>query len=106
MSARAGTLVPENLTFLGHGAALLQRDAAVDRGRAGHATAAQSAPASALSRKVYCLQGSSVDAVDVNEVVQRIETAAAARSPFLLSTPNVNFLIRLMQLPVYFEGGV
>jgi hypothetical protein len=101
MSARAGTLVPENLTLLGHGAALLQRNAAVDRGRAGPATAAPLAPASELSR-----EGIPVDTVDVNEVVRRIETAAATRSPFLLSTPNVNFLIRLRQVPAYLEGGV
>ena len=110
MSARAGTLVPENLTLLGLGAALLQRDAALDRGRAGHATAA---PASELSREIYCLQGIPVDAVDMNEVVQRIETAAATRSPFLSSTPNVKLIsselggwfIRLMQVPVYLGGN-
>ena len=114
MSARAGTLVPESLTLLGHGAALLQRDAAVDQGRAGHATAALSAPASELSREVYCLQGIPVDAVDMNEVVQRIETAAATRSPFLISTPNVKLIsselgawfIRLIQVPVHLEGSV
>jgi len=114
MSARAGTLVPENLTLLGHGAVLLQSDAAVDRGRASHATAALSGPASELSREVYCLQGIPVDAVDMNEVVQRSETAAATRSPFLISTPNVKLIsfelgagfIRLMQVPVHLEGSV
>ena len=98
--------MPENLTLLGHGAVLLQSDAAVDRGRAGHATAALSAPASELSREVYCLQG-------MNEDVQRIETAAATRSPFLISTPNVKLIsselggwfIRLMQVPVYLGGN-
>lgn len=105
--------MPENLTQLGHGAALLQRDAAVDRGRAGHATAALSAPASELSREVYCLQGIPVDAVDMNEVVQRIETAAATSSPFVISAPNVKLIsselggwsIRLMQVPVYLGGN-
>jgi hypothetical protein len=42
MSTRAGALVPESLTRLGH--ALLERDAAVDRGRADHAAAMLSAP--------------------------------------------------------------
>jgi hypothetical protein len=37
MSARAGTLVPESLTLLGHD--LIGRDAAVDRSRADHAPA-------------------------------------------------------------------
>src|SRR5262245_21812289 len=93
MSARAGTLAPENLTLLGHGEALLQRDAATDRGYADHSTAALSAHANELSREVYCLQGIPIDAIDMPEVVRRIETAAATRSPFLISTPNVNFLI-------------
>jgi len=114
MSARAGTLVPENLTLSGHGAALLQRDAAVDRGRAGHATAAPSAPTSELSRELYCLQGIPVGAGEMNEVLQRIETAAATRSPFLISTPNVKLIsselggwfIRLTQVPVYLGGNV
>ena len=114
MSARAGTLVPENLTVLGHGAALLQRDAALDRGRAGHATAALSAPASELPREGYCLQGIPVDAVEMNEVVQRIETAAVPRSPFPISTPSVKLIssdlgvrfIRLMQVPVHLGGNV
>src|SRR5215510_2360095 len=93
MSARAGTLVPEGLTLLGHGEILRQRDAAPDRSDADHSTAVLSAPASELSREVYCLQGIPVDAIDMTEVVRRIETAAATRSPFLISTPNVNFLI-------------
>src|SRR5262245_24728039 len=113
MSARAGTLVPENLTLLGHGAVLLQSDAAVDRGRAGDATAALAGPASELSREVYCLQGIPVDAVDMNEVVQRTETAAATSSPFVISAPNVKLIsselggwsIRLMQVPVYLGGN-
>jgi hypothetical protein len=112
MSARAGTLVPENLTLLGHGAVLLQREVAVDRVRAGHATAVLSAPASELSRD--CLQGIPVDVIHVNEVAQRIETAAATRSPFLISTPNVKLIsselgvwfIRLMQVPVDLGGNV
>jgi hypothetical protein len=37
MSARAGTLVPESLTLFGH--ALLEREVAVDRGRADRAPA-------------------------------------------------------------------
>ena len=52
MSARAGTLVPESLTRLGH--ALFERDAAVDRGRADHAPAMG---ASRRLRTMFRLQG-------------------------------------------------
>jgi N-acetylglucosaminyldiphosphoundecaprenol N-acetyl-beta-D-mannosaminyltransferase len=96
MSARAGTFAPEILApetnaLLGHGKVLLERHEATDEVR--QPAAALSAPACELSREVYCLQGIPVDAVDMPEVVRRIETAAATRSPFLISTPNVNFLI-------------
>ena len=93
MSARAGTLVPESLALLGHGASVDERDTAVDRGRADHA-AAMPATARELSREVDCLQGIPVDAADASEVVQRIETAAATRSLLLISAPKVNLLSR------------
>ena len=93
MSARAGMLAPENLALVGRTGALVEVDAATDRAYADPAGAALSAPASELSREVYCLQGIPVDAVDMGEVVQRIKAAAEAKSPFLISTPNVNFLI-------------
>ena len=34
-----------------------------------------------------------IDALDRNEVVAKIRSAASASGPFLLSTPNVNFLV-------------
>jgi N-acetylglucosaminyldiphosphoundecaprenol N-acetyl-beta-D-mannosaminyltransferase len=93
MSARAGALAPESLTFLGHGGDLLERDAASAGYAVDHPRAVLSASASELSREVYCLQGIPIDAIGMDEVVRRIETAAATKSPFLISTPNVNFLI-------------
>src|SRR3712207_344913 len=54
---------------------------------------AQDAAADDLTREVYCLLGVPVDGVDMAAAVRRIEAAIAARRPFLLSTPNLNFLI-------------
>ena len=46
-----------------------------------------------LSREVYCILGMPVDAIGMHAVLRRIESAAAARTPFLISTPNLNFLV-------------
>jgi N-acetylglucosaminyldiphosphoundecaprenol N-acetyl-beta-D-mannosaminyltransferase len=55
--------------------------------------AAKEALPNDLSREVYCLLGIPVDAVDMTEIVRRIEAAAAGAAPFLISTPNLNFLV-------------
>ena len=56
MSTRAGALLPESLTLLGH--ALLERDPAVNRGRANHAAAMLSAPVRFRRlRTMFRLQG-------------------------------------------------
>jgi len=46
-----------------------------------------------LSRKVYCILGMPIDAIGMQSVLRGIETAAAIKAPFLISTPNVNFLV-------------
>ena len=46
-----------------------------------------------LSREVYCILGMPVDAIGMHAVLRRIESAAAGRTPFLISTPNLNFLV-------------
>ena len=46
-----------------------------------------------LSREVYCILGVPIDAIEMPDALRRIRTAAASRIPFLLSTPNLNFLI-------------
>ena len=46
-----------------------------------------------LSREVYCILGMPVDAIGMHAVLRRIESAAADRTPFLISTPNLNFLV-------------
>jgi N-acetylglucosaminyldiphosphoundecaprenol N-acetyl-beta-D-mannosaminyltransferase len=45
-----------------------------------------------LSREVYCILGMPVDAIGMQEVLNRIRAAAATRTSFLISTPNLNFL--------------
>ncbi len=50
-------------------------------------------PRDDLSRNVYGILGIPVDAVDVSGVLQSIEEAAANGKPFLISTPNLNFLV-------------
>lgn len=47
----------------------------------------------ALSRKVYCLLGLPIDAITLGGVLDAFRLAAARRSPLLLSTPNLNFLV-------------
>lgn len=46
-----------------------------------------------LSREVYCILGIPVDAIEMPAVLRRIEIAATSRAPFLISTPNLNFLV-------------
>lgn len=45
-----------------------------------------------LARTVYCVLGIPVDAIEMLACVRRLHDAAKARLPFLLSTPNLNFL--------------
>jgi N-acetylglucosaminyldiphosphoundecaprenol N-acetyl-beta-D-mannosaminyltransferase len=46
-----------------------------------------------LSRNVDCILGLSIDAIDMATVLRRIEAAADRKTPFLISTPNLNFLV-------------
>jgi N-acetylglucosaminyldiphosphoundecaprenol N-acetyl-beta-D-mannosaminyltransferase len=45
-----------------------------------------------LSREVYCILGMPVDAVDMAAALHRVAAAARSHAPFLISTPNLNFL--------------
>jgi N-acetylglucosaminyldiphosphoundecaprenol N-acetyl-beta-D-mannosaminyltransferase len=47
-----------------------------------------------LSRNVYGVLGTPIDALDREAVFKRILAAALEDKPFLLSTPNVNFMIQ------------
>ncbi len=46
-----------------------------------------------LSRDVYCILGVPIDAIELQPCLRRIETAAARNVPFLISTPNLDFLV-------------
>ena len=46
-----------------------------------------------LSREVYGVLGIPIDAVDLSAVVGRIGAAMRQDQPFLISTPNLNFLV-------------
>ena len=46
-----------------------------------------------LSREVYCILGMPIDAIEMPAVLRSIEAAAANAAPFVISTPNLNFLV-------------
>jgi N-acetylglucosaminyldiphosphoundecaprenol N-acetyl-beta-D-mannosaminyltransferase len=46
-----------------------------------------------LSREVYGVFGIPIDVLDMPAVLRKIDVAAKQKSPFLLSTPNLNFLV-------------
>ena len=46
-----------------------------------------------LSREVYCILGMPIDAIEMGAVVHRIEAAAGTGAAFVISTPNLNFLV-------------
>jgi N-acetylglucosaminyldiphosphoundecaprenol N-acetyl-beta-D-mannosaminyltransferase len=56
-----------------------------------------------LSREVYCILGMPVDAVEMLSVVRRIEAAATNKTPFFISTPNLNFLVNSQSNPEFRE---
>ncbi len=57
-----------------------------------------------FGRNVYCVLGIPVDAIGLATVVQRIETAAANHTAFLISTPNLNFLVNSLSDPEFRES--
>jgi N-acetylglucosaminyldiphosphoundecaprenol N-acetyl-beta-D-mannosaminyltransferase len=50
-------------------------------------------PSDDLSREVYCVLGIPIDAIEMPEVIRSIQVAASRKTPFIISTPNLNFLI-------------
>jgi exosortase D (VPLPA-CTERM-specific) len=57
-----------------------------------------------LSREVYCVLGIPVDAIDMPAVLDAIEDAAADGVPFLISTPNLNYLVNSKLDPEFHES--
>jgi N-acetylglucosaminyldiphosphoundecaprenol N-acetyl-beta-D-mannosaminyltransferase len=56
-----------------------------------------------LSRSAFCVLGIPIDAISMATVVQRMEAAAADRAAFLISTPNLNFLVSSRSDPEFRE---
>jgi N-acetylglucosaminyldiphosphoundecaprenol N-acetyl-beta-D-mannosaminyltransferase len=50
-----------------------------------------------LTREVYCVLGIPVDNVGMAEAVERLDAAISTKTPFLLSTPNINFIVNAMR---------
>lgn len=46
-----------------------------------------------FSREVVCIMGLPFDVVDTAEAVRRVREAARRREPFVVSTPNLNFVV-------------
>ena len=57
-----------------------------------------------LSRDVYCILGMPIDVGGMQSVVRDIETAAADKVPFFISTPNINFLVNMQSDPDFRES--
>jgi N-acetylglucosaminyldiphosphoundecaprenol N-acetyl-beta-D-mannosaminyltransferase len=52
-----------------------------------------SEPADDLSRKVYCILGVPIDDASIQEAADAVAAAAIRKTPFLVATPNLNFLV-------------
>lgn len=59
-----------------------------------------------FGRAVYRLLGLPIDAADMAEALDRIRTAAAARRPCFVSTPNLNFLIACQKDAAFRESVI
>jgi len=57
-----------------------------------------------LTREVYGVLGIPVDVIDMSAALRKIEVAAASATPFLLSTPNLNFLVTSRLDPEFRES--
>ena len=57
-----------------------------------------------LLRKVYCVLGMPIDVIDMSSAMRDIETAAASKTRFLISTPNLNFLVNSQSDPDFTES--
>jgi N-acetylglucosaminyldiphosphoundecaprenol N-acetyl-beta-D-mannosaminyltransferase len=57
-----------------------------------------------LSREVYCILGIPIDAIEMPAVMQRIDAAVRKATPYLISTPNLNFLVNSQADPEFRES--
>jgi N-acetylglucosaminyldiphosphoundecaprenol N-acetyl-beta-D-mannosaminyltransferase len=57
-----------------------------------------------LMRSVYCILGMPIDAANMATVVRSVDQASNNRTPLLLSTPNLNFLVGSLSDPEFRES--
>jgi N-acetylglucosaminyldiphosphoundecaprenol N-acetyl-beta-D-mannosaminyltransferase len=57
-----------------------------------------------LSRRVYCVLGMPIDVGGMSSVLGYIKAAAASRRRLFISTPNVNFLVKMQSDPEFRES--
>jgi N-acetylglucosaminyldiphosphoundecaprenol N-acetyl-beta-D-mannosaminyltransferase len=57
-----------------------------------------------FGRRVYCVLGIPVDAIDMTAALHAIEAAAGGREPFLLSTANLNWVVTSRSDPEFRES--
>jgi N-acetylglucosaminyldiphosphoundecaprenol N-acetyl-beta-D-mannosaminyltransferase len=57
-----------------------------------------------LSRETYCILGIPIDAIEMPAVLRTIDAAAESGKPFVLSTPNLNFLVTSQTDPEFRES--
>ena len=57
-----------------------------------------------LGREVYCVLGIPIDATEMSSVLRRIDVAVTNAAPFLISTPNLNFLVNSLNNPEFRES--
>ena len=63
-----------------------------------------SCSAAGFRRNVYCVLGMPIDAIDIATAVTQIEAAIESRTPFLIATPNLNFLVQSRTNPEFRES--
>jgi N-acetylglucosaminyldiphosphoundecaprenol N-acetyl-beta-D-mannosaminyltransferase len=73
-------------------------------GAHGARTAGNALPTDDLARDVYCVLGMPIDMIDMATALARIEAAADAAGPFLVSTCNLNFLAQSLSDPAFRES--
>jgi len=57
-----------------------------------------------LDREVYCILGLPIDALSMPAAVERVEAAVERGVPYLISTPNLNFLVQSLADPQFRES--
>jgi N-acetylglucosaminyldiphosphoundecaprenol N-acetyl-beta-D-mannosaminyltransferase len=57
-----------------------------------------------LAREVYCVLGIPIDAIDMATLISAVENAAVHKTPFLISTVNLNYLVTSQRDPEFHQS--